>query len=180
MVLERNCDLGVSHGALEHDLGGAELLAAVDDGDLGGEAGEEESLFHRGVAAADDCDLFAGGEEAVAGGAGGDAVADEGLLGGQIQPARAGARGDDQRAGVDGLLAEVEREGTLGEIDGAEVGHAQLGAEADGLLLHVLDEVGPLHTLGPAGKVFDQRGDGELAAGLVAFEDQGLEVGAPV
>ena len=57
------------------------LLAAVDDGDLGGEAGEEEGLFHGGVAAADDGDLFAGGEETVAGGAGADAVADEGLLG---------------------------------------------------------------------------------------------------
>jgi hypothetical protein len=79
---------------------------------------------------------------------------------------------------VDGLFAEVEGEGTFGEIDGAEVGQAQLGSEADGLLLHVLDEFGALDALGPAGKVFNQRGDGELAAGLVAFEDQGLEVGA--
>jgi hypothetical protein len=62
-------DLGVSHGAVEHDLGGAELFASVDDGDLGGEAGEEESLFHGGVSAADDGDLFARSEEAVAGGA---------------------------------------------------------------------------------------------------------------
>ncbi len=75
-------------------------------------------------------------------------------------------------------LAEVEREGVLGEVDGGEVGHAQFGAEADGLLLHVLDEVGTLDALGPAGKVFYQRGDGELAAGLVAFEDERLEVGA--
>ena len=153
-------------------------FGAVDERDLGGEAGEEEGLFHGGVAAADDGDLFAGGEEAVAGGAGADAVADERLLGGQIEPARAGAGGDDERAGVDGLVAEVELEGMLGEIDGAEVGHAQLGAEADGLLLHVLDELGALDALGPAGKVFDQRGDGELAAGLVAFEDERLEVGA--
>jgi hypothetical protein len=58
------------------------------------------------------------------------------------------------------------------------VGHAQLGAEADGLLLHVLDELGALDALGPAGKVFDQRGDGELSAGLVAFEDERLQVGA--
>jgi hypothetical protein len=79
---------------------------------------------------------------------------------------------------VDGFFAEVEGEGTFGEIDGAEVGQAQLGSEADGLLLHVLDEFGALDALGPTGKVFNQRGDGELAAGLVAFEDQGLEVGA--
>jgi hypothetical protein len=52
-------DLGMSHGAVEHDLGGAELFAAIDDGDLGGEAGEEEGLFHGSVSAADDGDLLA-------------------------------------------------------------------------------------------------------------------------
>jgi hypothetical protein len=171
-------DLGVPHGAFEHDLGCAEFFGAVDERNFGGEAGEEESLFHGGVAAADDGDLFAGGEETVAGSAGADAVADEGLFGGQIEPARAGAGGDDERARVDGLVAEVEREGVFGEIDGGEVGHAQFGAEADRLLLHVLDELGALDAFGPAGKVFDQRGDGELAAGLVAFEDQRLEIGA--
>ena len=52
-------DVGVGHGAVKHDLGGAELFAPVDDGDLGGEAGEEESFLHGGVAAADDRDLLA-------------------------------------------------------------------------------------------------------------------------
>jgi hypothetical protein len=105
-------------------------------------------------------------------------VADEGLLGGKVQPACTGPGGNDEGAGVDGLFAEVEGEGTLGEIDGAEVGEAQLSSEADGLLLHVLDEVRALDALGPAGEVFYQRGDGELTAGLVAFEDKRLEVGA--
>jgi hypothetical protein len=81
---------GVGDGALQHDARGAEVLAAVDEGDLGGEAGEEERLFHGGVAAADDGDLLAGGEEAVAGGAGADAVADERLLEGRPSQ-RAGA-----------------------------------------------------------------------------------------
>src|ERR1700733_15390005 len=66
----------------------------------------------------------------------------------------------------------------FGQVDRVKVGHAELGAEADGLLLHVLDEVGALDALGPAGKVFYQRGDGELAAALMAFEDEGLEVRA--
>ena len=73
-------------------------------------------------------------------------------------------------------MAEVECEGALGEVDRADVSHAQLCAEADGLLLHVLDQVWALYALGPAGKVFDQRGDGQLTAGLVAFEDERLEV----
>ena len=171
-------DAGVGHGALEHDLRGTELFGSVDERDLGGEAGEEERFLHGGVAAPDDGDLFAGEEEAVAGGAGAYAVADEGLLGGEIEPARACSGGDDEGAGVDGLVAEVELEGTLGEVDGGDVAHLEFGAEADGLLLHVLDEVGPLDALGPAGKVFDQSGDGELAARLMAFEDERLEVGS--
>ena len=40
------CDFGVGDGAVEHDAGGAEMLAAMDEGDFGGEAGEEESFFH--------------------------------------------------------------------------------------------------------------------------------------
>ncbi len=80
--------------------------------------------------------------------------------------------------GEDGVLADAEGDGGGGEVDGGEVGHAELGAEAGGLLLHVLDEFGALHALGPAGKVFNEGGDGELAAGLVAFEDERLEVRA--
>jgi hypothetical protein len=80
--------------------------------------------------------------------------------------------------GVDGLFADVEGEGTLGEVDRVEMRHAQLRTEAGGLLLHVLNEFGALNALGPAGKVFHQRGNGELAAGLVAFEDERLEIGA--
>ena len=51
-------NLGVCHGAIEHDFRGAEALGAVDDGDLGSEAGEEHGLFHGGVSTTDDGDLF--------------------------------------------------------------------------------------------------------------------------
>jgi len=171
-------DSGVADGALQHDLGGAELLAPMQQRYLGGEAGEEERFFHGGIASADHGNLFAGEEEAVAGSAGADAVTDEGLLGGQSEPARRGSAGDDEGAGVNGLAAEIEREGALGEIDGDQVTHAEVGAEARGLLLHVLDELRALNPFGPSGEVFDQGGDGELASGLVAFEDERLEVGA--
>ena len=79
---------------------------------------------------------------------------------------------------MDGVLADAEGEGRGGEVDGGEVGHAELGAEAGGLGLHVVDELGALDAFGPAGKVFHQRGDRELATGLVAFEDERLEVSA--
>jgi hypothetical protein len=169
-------DIRVSHRALEHDLAGAEPLGPVDNRDLGGEASQKKRLFHSRVAAADDSDLFTAGKEAVAGCAGGDAVADERLLGREIQPARARTRGDDERPCVDDLLAGIQLEGVLGEIDRGQVSHAELGAEACGLLLHVLNQLGPLDSLGPAGKVFDQGGDRELAAGLVALEDERLQV----
>ena len=171
-------DLGVGDGAVEHDARGAELLAAMNERDFGGEAGEEEGFFHGGVAAADHADLFAGEEEAVTGGAGADAVADESLFGGQAEPSRGGSAGDDEGAGVDGFAAEVEGERVFGEVGGGEVAEAEFCAEAGGLLAHVLDELGALDAVGPAGKVFDQGGDGELTAGLVAFEDERLEVSA--
>ncbi len=62
-------DGGVGLGALEHDGRSAEAVGAVDQRHLGGEAGEEEGFFHGAVAATNDCDLLAAGEEAVAGGA---------------------------------------------------------------------------------------------------------------
>jgi hypothetical protein len=58
------------------------------------------------------------------------------------------------------------------------MGHLQLCAEARRLLLHVLDQLGPLDAFGPAGKVLHQCGDGELASGLVALQHERLQVGA--
>ena len=68
-VFQRKLDLLVVERALLHDPRGAQLVAAVHDRHLGREPGEEERLFERGVAAADDRDLLAAEEEPVAGGA---------------------------------------------------------------------------------------------------------------
>ena len=56
--------------------------------------------------------------------------------------------------------------------------HPKIGAETRRLQLHILNQLRTLDAFGPAGKVFHQRGDRELAAGLVTFNDQRLEVGA--
>ena len=64
-------DLFVGLGALQHDLGGAEVLGAVHNGDRVRELGEEGSLFHGGVAAADNGNIVALEEEAIARSAGG-------------------------------------------------------------------------------------------------------------
>lgn len=105
-------------------------------------------------------------------------MADESLLGGKAEPARGGAGGDDERAGEDDVTINGELEGRLADVGGGEMTEGDLGAEARRLLLHVVDELGALDAVGPAGEVFDEGGDGELAAGLVAFEDERLEVGA--
>src|SRR5713101_5932126 len=52
-------DRRVGEGPVLHDLRRPELVAPVDDADLGGEAGEERSLLDGGVAPADDGDLLA-------------------------------------------------------------------------------------------------------------------------
>ena len=157
----------------------------MNERDLGGEAGEEERLFHGGVAAADHRDLLAREEEPVAGGAGRNAVTDQGLLVGQTQPSRRCAAGDDQRASQQGLAAQIHLDGLgpktvvlLAEIDADDMPGPELSAKARCLLAHVVDEFRPLDAFGEAGKVLHQRGEGQLAAGLVAVDDEWLQVGA--
>ena len=79
-VVPDRLDLGVPEQPVLQDLLGAQLVAAVDQRDLGGEVGQEQRLLDRRVAAADHHDLLAAVEEAVAGGAGRDAEALELLL----------------------------------------------------------------------------------------------------
>ena len=106
-------------------------------------------------------------------------MADQGLLVGQAEPARGSSAGNDQRAGLDrGLLPTMSCDRALAEVGLDDVAGAILGAEARGLLAHVVDQFRALNAFGKAGKVFDQRGDRELSAGLMAFDDQRLEVGA--
>ena len=73
-------DLLVLACAVEHDLRGAKFAAPVNEGDLGGEARQEQRLFHGRVAAADHRDFFAREEESVAGGTRRHAVTDQRLL----------------------------------------------------------------------------------------------------
>jgi len=51
------------------------------------------------------------------------------------------------------------------------------GADLLGLRLHLLHQPGALDDVGEAGVVLHVGGDGQLAAGLVALQHQGLEVG---
>ena len=129
--------------------------------DLAAEAGQEVGLLHGGIAAADDHDLLLAIEEAIAGGAGADAMADQFLLGGQIEPARFGAGSDDERAGFDPLAIEVQAERAFGEIGVDDFAIEIDGAETLGLLFHVLDEIGAVDAFGESGEVLDLGGQGQ-------------------
>jgi hypothetical protein len=181
-------DLGVFEGALLHDLGGPQLVAPVDDRDLGGEAGQKEGLFEGGIAATGHGDVVLAEEEAVAGGAGGHSVAEEALLVGAPQHEGAGAGGDDERVGQDtGLVrlgvADPELEWPRGQVDPADLGRAQLGLEAQRLGPHHPHELGAHDPVDEAGEVLHVGRQHQLAAGLVAggggltLDHEGLELG---
>src|SRR5579872_955126 len=66
--------------SLEHDFGGAELVATVDQRYFRGETRQKDCLFHSRVAATDHRYFFARKEEAIAGRTRRNAVADERLF----------------------------------------------------------------------------------------------------
>ena len=72
----------------------------------------------------------------------------------------------------------VQLDGMGAQFNLVQVRQLEGGAEARGLLLHVVDQFRALDAFGPAGKILDQRGDGELAAGLVAFKDERVQASA--
>src|SRR6266404_3138337 len=151
----------------------------MHDRHAGSEIGEEQRLLDRGIAAADHQHVLAAIEEAVASGAGGNAVALEFLLGRQLQPTRLGAGRDDEavcEVMVAGLALEPER--PLGKIDLAHMIADELGPDVLGLLLHLLHQPGPLDDVCEAGVVLDIGRDGELAAGLDALDQDRLQHGA--
>ena len=144
----------------------------MDEVNLGCEAGEEGGFFAGGVAAADDADGHFAVEGAVAGGAGGESVADQFFFAGESEPFCAGAGGDDEGLGFDPFSVDAEADifsGVLKLFDGCEL---EARAEAGCLRFDVHDEVGALDAFGEAGKVFDEGSGGELSTGFMAFENE--------
>ena len=170
-------DLLVGQGPLLHDLGAAELVPAVDQGDLGRKAGQEGGLLERAVAAADHGDLLVPEEEAVAGRAGRDPTPLEALLGVEAQPAGRRARGEDHGLRFVEVVPDPDLERPRGEVHLGDHVIDMLGAEALRLGPHLSHELGPLDALGEPGEVLHVRGDCELATGLETLDDEGLEVG---
>ena len=177
-LVEDELDLLVVPGAVDHDRRGPELLAPVDEVDLAREAADERRLLERRVAAADDRDDLVAEERGVAGGAVRDAAALEAQLG--LEPELAGARagGDDDAVGPVLVVADVDPEGPLGEVDARDVVGEELGAEPLGLAAEVLHHHRPHDAVGVARVVLDVRGDHQLAAPVEALDHERVQVGA--
>jgi hypothetical protein len=148
----------------------------VDQGDLGGEAGEEQRLLHRRIAAADDGDLLAAIEEPVAGGARGNAEAAERLFRLKAEPFGLRPRGDDDGFG-DEHRARIadEPERALRQIDRRHDVVDEFGPHVLGLGLHLIHQPGALDHVGEARVVLHVGGDGELAAGREARDQHWLK-----
>ena len=138
--------------AVLQDALGPQAVPPVNQRDLAREVGEIQRLFDGGVATADDRDMLVAEEEALAGGACGDAEAPECLFGRDPEPFGLRARRIDQRV-ADVVIAAVpdqaERTG-LG-LDRYDLIIDDACAHVLGLLLHLLDEPGTLDHVGEAG-----------------------------
>ena len=161
-------------------LRGAELVAAVDDGQLAGELGDEDRVLHRRVAAADHDHLFALEEGAVADTAGGDAAAAQLHLAGDAEPARLRPHRQDHGLGEVLLVAEEDPVDAtvVAELDPVDVIGDEAGAEALRLGAELVHHLRPHDPLGVARVVLDVGRVLQLTAPLEALEDERLEVGA--
>ena len=171
-------DLLVRPRTVEHDRRGAELVAAVDDGHLGRELGQKGRLLHGRVAAADDHDLLVAEEGGVADGAVRDAATLEGDLRLEPELPRVRPRGDDHRLGEVLLVADVDAEGALREVDAGDVVGQELGAEALRLSPEVLHHLGTEDAVRVTRVVLDVARDHQLPAPAEAFDDERPEIGA--
>ena len=150
----------------------------MDQGDLGREFRQKDRFFHRGVAAADDGDFVAAEKESVACGARRDAMAHERALGRKAEEPRGRAGRDDQRLRRELLLVGLDDERRPHKIDVGHVALDDLRTEPLGLRAHLGHQLGTHDAVAESGKVLNHRGQHELTAGLEAFDEQRLKIGA--
>jgi hypothetical protein len=149
----------------------------VHENDLFREVGQVQRLLDGGVAAADHGHALVAVEEAVAGRAGADALAEKGLLAGQAEVLRRGTGGDDQGIAAV-VMAARQLQAAGGQVGLLDVVENDVDAEALNVGEHVLHQLRSLQVRGAAGPVLDFRRGGQLAALLHAGDEDRIEVGA--
>ena len=174
-----NLDLRVIEDSLLHNLGGAESVAAVHQVHLGCEGGQEESLLQGGVATADHGNFLVFEEEAIAGGAPGNAITGETILALDVELTHLRTGGHDDGLGqVYRTVCGVNLLHVAGQLDLVDVLVANVGAETLSLLANVVHKLGALNTLDESGEVFHLGGVHEGAAGGErAGEEDRLQAG---
>ena len=170
--------LGLGEQLVAHDRLAAEAVTPVHHRDRFGDVREIQCFFHRGVAATDHGDVLALEEEAVAGGAGRDALAHERLFGRQPEILRRCPGRDDQRIAGVGARVAFEAERFLAQGRRVNMVVDEFGVEALGVLLEAGHQIRPLDAHGVGRPVVDVGGGHQLAAGSQPGDDHRLQVGA--
>ena len=151
----------------------------MDEENFAGKARKEIGLFAGAVAAADHADRHIAIERAVAGGAGGEAVADEFLFPGQAEVAWCGAGGNDEGSGFKGFRTCFEQEATVAAaLDRFNAGISDARAKFFRLGLHFHHQLWAHDAFGVTWKIFHFGGGGELTAGLGAGKEKRTQVSA--
>ena len=166
--------------ALGHDAGGAQGVPAMDQKNFRAEPGKIQSFLAGGIAAAHDDERLVAknGQRAVARGTIGHAFGFQFVFPGDAEVFMTGAGGDDDGFGLERFAVHHQLKRRFGKINFFNRAETGFGAETLGLFLHSRHQFTAVHALGKAGKIFDDAGGGQQAAGLRAHEHERLEVGA--
>src|SRR3990172_2383608 len=161
---------------LLHDLGGPELVTPVDDGDLCGKPGKEGGLLHRSIPSPHNHDLFSLKEKTVTGSTPGDTAPHQPLLRLKAKPSCRGPGCNNECFSPVRPVTDGHNKRPAGEINRRNLPGHKLGIKPLSLLTHIHDELRPIDPLRESRIVVDVGSDGELAAGLWAFDNKGLQV----
>ena len=183
----REGDLLVRHRLRRHDLGGAELVATMNDHHFPGELRQVQGVLHRGVSAPDHREHLIAEvrQSTVADRARADATARlrETLFVRQPEPVGVRPGREDHGVGQHHLAAgRLEAERVLVLVDGDDVFGQHARAEPDGLLLHLHHERLAIHAVLEARVVLDLGREHELPPGNhgaadAALDNEGVHLG---
>ena len=103
-------------------------------------------------------------------------MADQRLLIRQSQPTCRRSAGNNERLRLDRIFAHLKRERTFAEVRRSHMRQFVFGAKTLRLAAHIGNQLWALNSVRKSGKIFHQRGQRKLAAGLVPFQYQRIQL----